>query len=74
MKTTDVVSLSLYMRTNGKCNNSYTPYHRHKWYSAFCQNPIFLKDQNWNKYQYYIDVWGEVLPTPRGTWTAAVAT
>ena len=22
------------------------------------------------KHQYYIDVWGEVLPTPRGTMTA----
>ena len=23
----------------------------------------FLKDQNRKKYQHYIDVWGEVLPT-----------
>ena len=66
-KTADSVLLSLFMRINAKCNNSHAP----KWYSAFCQNPIFLKDQNMKKYQHYIDVWG-VLPIPHGTTTALV--
>ena len=57
------VLLSLFMRTNGWCNNFHAPKHRLKRYSAFGQNPIFLKDQNMKKYQHYIDVRGEVLPT-----------
>ena len=40
------------------------PYQRLKRFSAFCQNAIFLKDQNMKKYQHYIDSRGEVLPTP----------
>ena len=44
----DSVLLSLFMRTDGKCNNAHAPLHRLKRYSAFRQNPIhdFLKDQN----------------------------
>ena len=65
------------MTTNGKCKNDHPPpppQHRLlKRYSAYRQNPIFLKDQNMKKYQNYINVWGEILPTPRGT-TTAVAT
>ena len=38
-----------------------------KQYFAFRQNPIFLKDQNMKKYQHYIDLRGEVLPTPCGS-------
>ena len=41
-----------------------------KRYFAFRQNPMFLKDQNMKKYQHYIDVGGEVLPTSRSTATA----
>ena len=53
------------MRNNGKCNNSHALKHRLKQYSAFRQNPIFLKDQNMKKYQHYIYIRGEVLPTPQ---------
>ena len=42
-------------------------------YSAFRQNPMFLKDQNMKTYQHFIDVRVEVLQTPRGT-TTAIAT
>ena len=61
------------MRINGKCNNSQDPSHRLKGYSAFRQNPVFPKDQNMKNCQHYIDVRGEVLPTPRGTRTAKTA-
>ena len=54
-KAVDAVLLSLFIRTNGKCTNSYAPKHLLKQYSAFRQNPIFLKDQNMEKYQNYID-------------------
>ena len=37
------------MRNNGKCINSHAPKHGLKRYSAFRQNPIFLKDQNVKK-------------------------
>ena len=47
-KTADSVLLSLLMRTNGKCNISHAPWHRLKGYSAFIQNPIFLKDNNFS--------------------------
>ena len=36
-------------------------------------NNSHAQAQNMKKYQRYIDVWGEVLQTPRGT-TAAVVT
>ena len=62
-QTADSVLMSLFMRTNGKCNYTHTPLHRLKRYSAFCQNPIFSKDQNMKKYQHYIDARGEVLLT-----------
>ena len=48
-KTADSILLSLFMRTNGKCNNSHDPYYWLKPYSAFRQNSIFLKDQNMKK-------------------------
>ena len=48
-KTADSVKLSLFMRTNRKYNDSHTPKHRLKRYSAFRQNPMFLKDHNTKK-------------------------
>ena len=40
-------------------------------YSTFHQSTSLLRDQNMEKYQHYINVQGEVLPTPHGTATAA---
>ena len=40
--------------------------HLLKRYFAFCQNPKLLKDQSLKKYQHYIDVREDKLPTPRG--------
>ena len=34
-----------------------------KLYSAFHQRPILLKEPNMKRYQHFIDVQGEVLPT-----------
>ena len=64
MKSAGSVLLSLFMRTNGKCNDSHLHQHWLKRISAF------LKNQEMKKYQHNIDVWGEVLPTPRSTMTA----
>ena len=60
-KTADSVLLRLFMRTNGKCNNSDTPSTGLSGI-VFHQNPIFPKAQKKN--QHYIDAWVEVLPTP----------
>ena len=37
------------------------PKHQLKRYSAFCQNPILVKDQDMKKYQHSINVRGVVL-------------
>ena len=59
MKTADSVLLSLFVRSNGKCNNSHPPPPPPqlclKRYSAFRENPMLPKDQNLKKYQQYID-------------------
>ena len=47
------------------------PLPRPKGYSTFHQITIFLKDQNMKKYQHYIDVQEEVLPTTRSITTDA---
>ena len=63
---TDTLSLSLEPMESATIQ-------RPKLYSAFRQNPIFLKNQKMKKYQHFIIVRGEVLPTPCDT-TTDVAT
>ena len=59
IKRADSVLLSLFMRTNGKCNNSHDPWHRLKRYSAFHQNiPEGPEYENHiNTIQYYFGFW-----------------
>ena len=60
------------MRTNGKCNNSHYPSTS---LEVFCfpSEPNIPEGPEYAKYQHYINVQGEVLPTQCGT-TTAVAT
>ena len=59
------------MRTNRKCNNL-TPPAPAQAVFHFPSKPYFPHKSEYEKYQHYIEVRGEVLPTPCGTTTAVV--